>query len=345
MLARGVELASRRVLRVAGAEALPLLQRVLTNDVRALAKPGALPVYAALQNAQGRVEHDVFLHRAMSDGRGRTKNADGGAGGEAGSHTHQGGGPPVLLADLPADGFDAALDLLKKLRLRAQVSLDDVSDDFKVVAAVFPSEAEADDDATGLSSFSFLPLDPRWVGLGLRGIVPAQLIRADGAGGCGSGKLQTRGGDSGDGLPLIDGPETIRGGDGGGDGSVSQGGDTKDIGGGGDGDRAYREWRYRHGIAEGTAELGGLLPLECNLAGLHAISFDKGCYIGQELTARTHFTGVVRKRLLPAHFTAVDSPARPGMDIFLASADPSTRRKSVGKVVAAQGGVGLVLLR
>jgi len=27
----------------------------------------------------------------------------------------------VLLADLPADGFDAALDLLKKLRLRAQV--------------------------------------------------------------------------------------------------------------------------------------------------------------------------------------------------------------------------------
>ena len=33
------------------------------------------------------------------------------------------------------------------------------------------------------------------------------------------------------------------------------------------------------GVAEGSDELGGLLPLECNLAGLNAISFDKGCYI------------------------------------------------------------------
>jgi hypothetical protein len=101
LLARGVGLASRRVLRITGDEALPLLQRVLTNDVRSLARPGAAPVYAAIQNAQGRIEHDVFLHRAMSDFSGS------GGGGEAAV----GGTPPptTLFADLPTEGFDDAL--------------------------------------------------------------------------------------------------------------------------------------------------------------------------------------------------------------------------------------------
>ena len=31
----------------------------------------------------------------------------------------------------------------------------------------------------------------------------------------------------------------------------------------------------------------------------NGISFSKGCYLGQELTARSHFTGVIRKRLVP----------------------------------------------
>lgn len=41
------------------------------------------------------------------------------------------------------------------------------------------------------------------------------------------------------------------------------------------------------------------MPLEYNLDGLKAISFSKGCYVGQELVARTHFQGMVRKRLMP----------------------------------------------
>ena len=39
--------------------------------------------------------------------------------------------------------------------------------------------------------------------------------------------------------------------------------------------------------------------MEYNLDGLHGISFTKGCYVGQELVARTHFRGAVRKRLMP----------------------------------------------
>jgi folate-binding protein YgfZ len=44
---------------------------------------------------------------------------------------------------------------------------------------------------------------------------------------------------------------------------------------------------------------GKSLPLECNLEWLNAISYTKGCYLGQELTARTHYTGVIRKRITP----------------------------------------------
>ena len=54
-LAVGAALASRRVLRIGGEDALSLLQRVVTNDVLPLASPGAAPVYAALQNAHGRL--------------------------------------------------------------------------------------------------------------------------------------------------------------------------------------------------------------------------------------------------------------------------------------------------
>jgi len=42
--------------------------------------------------------------------------------------------------------------------------------------------------------------------------------------------------------------------------------------------------------------------LEYNLAGLNAIDFDKGCYVGQELIARTHHRGVIRKRVMPLNF-------------------------------------------
>lgn len=63
----------------------------------------------------------------------------------------------------------------------------------------------------------------------------------------------------------------------------------------------YIMHRYQLGVSEGPNDHpeGGCLPLECNADLLGSVSFDKGCYLGQELTARIHFTGVVRKRLMP----------------------------------------------
>lgn len=52
------------------------------------------------------------------------------------------------------------------------------------------------------------------------------------------------------------------------------------------------------GVAEGD-EIVDRIALECNQEHLGAVSFDKGCYLGQELTARVHHTGVLRKRIMP----------------------------------------------
>ncbi len=58
------------------------------------------------------------------------------------------------------------------------------------------------------------------------------------------------------------------------------------------------EHRLRLGVCEGRAELGDLLWLECNAAELNGVSFTKGCFIGQENTARMNWRQKVNRRLL-----------------------------------------------
>lgn len=63
----------------------------------------------------------------------------------------------------------------------------------------------------------------------------------------------------------------------------------------------YQKHRYKFGVAEGPNEMppGKCFALEANGDLLNGVSFNKGCYLGQELTARVHHTGVVRKRHMP----------------------------------------------
>ena len=51
-----------------------------------------------------------------------------------------------------------------------------------------------------------------------------------------------------------------------------------------------------------------IFALDAGLDELHGVSFDKGCYVGQELTARMKHRGTARKRILPV--TADARPAR-----------------------------------
>jgi folate-binding protein YgfZ len=69
--------------------------------------------------------------------------------------------------------------------------------------------------------------------------------------------------------------------------------------------QGWLEHRLRLGVTEGMAELGQdkTLWLECNAAELNGVSFTKGCYVGQENTARMNYRSKVNRRLVvvPAH--------------------------------------------
>jgi len=66
----------------------------------------------------------------------------------------------------------------------------------------------------------------------------------------------------------------------------------------GEGASGWLEHRLRLGICEGRAELGELLWLECNAADLNGVSFTKGCYVGQENTARMNWRAKINRRLV-----------------------------------------------
>jgi tRNA-modifying protein YgfZ len=61
----------------------------------------------------------------------------------------------------------------------------------------------------------------------------------------------------------------------------------------------WRAHRLSLGVAEGVAELGQdkNLWLEANAAELNGVSFSKGCYVGQENTARMNYRSKVNRRL------------------------------------------------
>lgn len=64
----------------------------------------------------------------------------------------------------------------------------------------------------------------------------------------------------------------------------------------------WRAHRLSLGVTEGVAELGSgeTLWLECNAGELGGVSFTKGCYVGQENTARMHHRAKVTRRLVVA---------------------------------------------
>lgn len=60
----------------------------------------------------------------------------------------------------------------------------------------------------------------------------------------------------------------------------------------------WLEHRLRLGVCEGRAELADILWLECNAAELNGVNFSKGCFVGQENTARMNWRQKVNRRLM-----------------------------------------------
>lgn len=107
-------------------------------------------------------------------------------------------------------------------------------------------------------------------------------------------------------------------------------------------DDDYISHRYQLGVGEGIVDIPPekSFPMEANCDFMNGVSFQKGCYIGQELTARTFHTGVVRKRLMPLTF---DKPISVNLSEVHDIKDE--QKKSVGKLRNIIGSYGLGLLR
>ena len=100
----------------------------------------------------------------------------------------------------------------------------------------------------------------------------------------------------------------------------------------------YDRLRLSLGVPDGSRDLPveKAILLENGFDELHGIDWQKGCYMGQELTARTRYRGLVRKRLLPVE---VDGPL-PAPGTIIAAGD-----KEAGEMRSGIDGLGLALLR
>jgi folate-binding protein YgfZ len=101
------------------------------------------------------------------------------------------------------------------------------------------------------------------------------------------------------------------------------------------------EWdahRIALGLPDGSRDLEAekTVLLEAGFDELHGVSWSKGCYMGQELTARTRYRGLVKRRLVPV---AIDGAApAPGTRITRNGAE-------AGELRSVAGGMGMALLR
>lgn len=119
---------------------------------------------------------------------------------------------------------------------------------------------------------------------------------------------------------------------------------------------AYDIRRYMRGVAEGQKEIPreDSLPMNHNIDLMGGIDFKKGCYVGQELTIRTHHTGVVRRRILPImlYDRASEPPESLEYEGLSKSVAPETdvrrddkRKRATGKYITGVGNVGLAMCR
>jgi hypothetical protein len=101
---------------------------------------------------------------------------------------------------------------------------------------------------------------------------------------------------------------------------------------------SYDRLRIANAVPDGSRdmEVGKAILLENNIDLLNGIAWDKGCYTGQELTARTHYRGLIKKRLTPVRIAGIAPPV--GTPLIEGGSE-------VGEMRSANGDLGLVLLR
>ncbi len=253
-------LESRGILAVTGPDRANFLQGLVSNDIDKVA-PGHA-VYAALLTPQGKYLHDFFI--SLTD--------------------------DSLLLDCELDGLQALQKRLSMYKLRADVALEDRSQDL-AVAAIF-GEGSAETHLEGIAVYA----DPRLAKAGVR---------------CVLGKADAQSILEKAGFAAAEPAE-------------------------------YDRLRLSLGLPDGARDLipEKSILLENGFDELNGIDWDKGCYMGQELTARTKYRGLVKKRLMPVTFAG--PPPEPGTPVMAGE-------KEAGEVRSSQstedGGIGLAIIR
>ena len=101
---------------------------------------------------------------------------------------------------------------------------------------------------------------------------------------------------------------------------------------------AYERLRLALGLPDGSRDLEveKAILLENGFDELAGVDWDKGCYMGQELTARTHYRALIKKRLVPV---GIEGPApAPGTPVLAGETE-------VGIMRSSADGAGLALLK
>lgn len=102
--------------------------------------------------------------------------------------------------------------------------------------------------------------------------------------------------------------------------------------------RYYDEWRIDRGLADSDADLGSgdIFPHEANFDQMGAVSFTKGCYVGQEVVSRMEHRGLARNRILPVRLSG-PAPAK--------GSELRSGETVVGTLLGGLGSRGLALVR
>ncbi|MFC4351103.1 YgfZ/GcvT domain-containing protein [Fodinicurvata halophila] len=262
-----VKLEERGLLSLSGNDLRDFLQGIVTNDVNRVTAEQA--IWAAFLTPQGKYLHDFFI-----------------------AQPSQG----TFWLDIEAARRQDLMKRLKIYKLRSQVEMADLSEDFEVHALYgeIPEHVSLPDQAGASRPIGegILLRDPRHADVGLRLIAPraksAELLK----------ELGTAPGERDD----------------------------------------YESRRIALGIPDGSRdmEIEKAVLLENGFDELGGVDWQKGCFMGQELTARTKYRGLVKKRLLPVE---VEGPLpEVGSTVTL-------NGKQVGQIRSSANGHALALLR
>lgn len=97
---------------------------------------------------------------------------------------------------------------------------------------------------------------------------------------------------------------------------------------------AYAAHRLDLGLPDGPPDLepDKTLLLEAGFDELNGVDWNKGCYMGQELTARTKYRGLVKRRLVPVN---LDGNVAPGTPVLADGQEVGTIRSAAGPLALA----------